>query len=211
LKQQMHGSRVSAGARCCRAAILACCAILCSSNAISGEASRVPTLAVFNFELEDESAAGAPSGEPPADVAVLADVTRNAIKTLADSGKYRLIDTTGADTEAVRTRTLRNCDGCEAGVARQLGAELSLLGVLRKVEQAAYAIEIQIRDATTGQVVFGQRGVFLGGTSEWSSGVRSLLRHELLRGRWTWNDVAGGGGEPAAGWSYEAAVPGPSP
>lgn len=177
---------------------------------LSADTARVPKLAVFEFELEDESAAGLPLGERPADIAVLAEGTRSARKFLADSGKYSLIDTTGADAEAIRTRSLRNCDGCEANVALQLGAELSMVGVVRKVEQAAYAVEIQIRDCGTGKVVFGQRGVFLGAATEWSSGVRSLLRHELLTGQWTWSGAGDAATHINPGWSFEAAAPGPS-
>lgn len=193
-----------------RAAILWGCAALVPIYALGADTPRVPKLAVFNFELEDESASGTPSGERPTDTAVLSEVTRNARKTLADSGKYDLIDTTGVDAEAAKTRSLRSCDGCEAKIALQLGAELSLVGVVRKVEQAAYAVEIQIRNAATGDVVFGQRGVFLGGATEWGSGVRSLLRHELLTGQWKWIDAGSAGGSDA-GWSFETAASGISP
>jgi hypothetical protein len=175
--------------------------------ALSGNTPKLPKLAVFDFELEDESASGSPSGERPADISVLIEVTRHARRFLADSGTYVLVDTSGAEAESVKTRSLRNCGGCEASIALQLGAELSLVGVVRKVEQAAYAVEIQIRDARTGKVVFGQRGVFLGGATEWSSGVRSLLRHELLTGQWTWN----ASGESDAAWRFSPAALGTSP
>jgi hypothetical protein len=211
LNEQSNLKGTLSRAKWCSAAILWCCAVLVPTYALSADTPKLPKVAVFDFELEDESASGLPSGERPADISVLSEVTRNARKSLADSGKYALIDTSGVEAEAVRARSLRNCDGCEANIALQLGAELSLVGVVRKVEQAAYAVEIQIRDARTGTVVFGQRGVFLGGATEWSSGVRSLLRHELLSGQWTWKGVGDAGSESDAAWSFEAAASGTNP
>jgi hypothetical protein len=89
---------------------------------------------------------------------------------------------TGANA-GTETRSLRDCDGCDAKIALQLGAQLSLVGAIVKVEQAAYAVEIQIRDAATGKGVFARRETFLGGPTEWASGVRSMLRRELLTPR----------------------------
>jgi hypothetical protein len=159
--------------------ILWCCAVLLPAYALYA-ASGVPKLAVFQFELQDESASASPSGDDSAELGALNSATAEAKKALAESGKYSLVDTGGAEGEAVKTRSLRNCDGCDAGIALRLGAEQSLVGVIVKVNQISYAVEIRIRDAATGKVLLARRGVLLGGPTEWSSGVRSVIKREVL-------------------------------
>lgn len=138
-----------------------------------------PKIAVFDFELEDDSAAGAATGERAADIAAMVEVSRTARAFLSDSGKYAVIDTSGAQAQAVKNHGLRDCDGCDAEIAKTLGADQSLVGVVHRAEQAAYAVEVQIREASSGKVIFARREVFLGGATEWSSGVKSLLRRGL--------------------------------
>ena len=55
-------------------------------------------------------------------------VTAAARRILAQSGRYRIVDTSGAEAEVVKDKPLRNCNGCEAGIALKLGAEGPLLG-----------------------------------------------------------------------------------
>jgi Fe-S cluster biogenesis protein NfuA len=83
-------------------------------------------LAVFNFELEDFSAgASLPAGNSN-DAEQLKRVTDEARQLLAQSGRYTLVDISSADEEAVKQHLLRNCDGCDAGIALKLGAEAIL-------------------------------------------------------------------------------------
>ena len=80
----------------------------------------------------------------------------------------------------VTEKSLRNCDGCEAGIALQLGAEQSLFGVVRKVTQTDYYVLIQIRDARTGKLLDQQEANFTGSEEGWASGVRMLIKHQVL-------------------------------
>lgn len=179
-----HCKRSSRRARWQRSAALAfCCVVLARTFALNSDPVAVPKLAVFDFELEDGTASAASAGEHPVDASILSDVTGGARKLLAESGKYSLVDTNGAGSEPAKSHTLHNCDGCEASIALQLGAQQSMLGVVNKVNQIAYAVEIQIRDAASGQVVLARRGVFLGGPNEWRSGVSSLINREILAQR----------------------------
>jgi hypothetical protein len=43
-----------------------------------------------------------------------------------------LVTTGGVSAEAAKDGTLRNCNGCGAGIALQLGAERSLIGVVTR-------------------------------------------------------------------------------
>ncbi|MDB5976729.1 MAG: uncharacterized protein JWR07_3489 [Nevskia sp.] len=137
-------------------------------------------LAVFDFELDDISAGASNAGEKPSDIALLKAVSEKARQVMVQSGRYSLVDTAGADVEQVKGRSLKTCDGCEAAIALQLGAEQSLLGVVTRVEMSSYAVRVQIRDARTGKLVNQQSAVFLGSDDGWSNGAASLLRHRVL-------------------------------
>lgn len=138
-------------------------------------------IAVFDFELEDASAAGAFSLSDPAhDRARMQAVTEAARKFLAQTGRYTLVDTQAAHDEAVEAHTLRQCDGCDAGIARKLGAEQSMIGVVTRAAKTEYYASVQITDARTGKVIDKQSAFFTGADDAWPSGVRMLLKHQVL-------------------------------
>ncbi|MFQ3456637.1 DUF2380 domain-containing protein [Bradyrhizobium sp. UFLA01-814] len=139
-------------------------------------------LAVFEFELEDTSAATA-AGLAGSDAAYLADVTKGVRDRLAQSGRYRLVDTGGATAEPVKAHALRDCDGCEAAIAQQLGADQSLIGVIRRVSRTEYTVGFQLRDARSGAVVSrGDSGLRMGADYSWTRGAVRLVGDRLLEG-----------------------------
>jgi hypothetical protein len=103
-----------------------------------------------------------------------------ARQMLAKSGRYLLVDGSDANALPVREKSLRNCEGCEAGIALEAGAEQALVGVIRRVTQTDYYVQIQITDAKTGKVLNQQSANFAGGPDGWASGVRMLLKHQVL-------------------------------
>lgn len=149
------------------------------SRAAEGTPVRI---AVFDFELEDGSPASALLHESTSSTASLERASSAARAELAHSGHYRLIDTSQVDAQPVRDRALRNCDGCEAAIAAQLGAEQSLIGVVRRVTQTDYYVSVRIRDARTGRVLDEESANFAGGEEGWASGARMLIRHQVLAG-----------------------------
>ena len=137
-------------------------------------------LAVFDFELEDMTAA---SGGTVAtsDAAYLAEVTGGVREVLGQSGRYRIVDVGGANGEAVKARALRDCGGCEAAIAKQLGADQSLIGVVRRVSRTEYTLGFQLRDANTGAVLTrGDSGLRLGADYSWKRGAVRLVSDRLV-------------------------------
>jgi hypothetical protein len=146
-----------------------------------GATSTPLKIAVFEFELEDVSAAGATSKvESAADLSRMQMVTNEVRRVLKESGRYRLVDTAGVSAEAVNQRTLRSCNGCDSAIALTLGADLSLIGVVTRVAQTEYYASLQITDTKTGKVVNQQNAFFTGADDAWASGVRLLLKHGIL-------------------------------
>lgn len=155
------------------------------SPALAGDAAKSGPvrIAVFDFELEDASPSAELLGKVSTDGAALEKVTSAARRELLQSGRYSLVDVSHADARAVTDQSLRNCDGCEAAIALQLGAGQSLIGVVTKVTQTDYYVMIRIRDARTGKIIDEQSANFAGGEEGWASGVRMLIRHQVLPAR----------------------------
>ncbi|WP_244443145.1 DUF3280 domain-containing protein [Bradyrhizobium sp. Ai1a-2] len=157
-------------------------AALAAQLAASPAAASAPIeLAVFDFELEDTTAAAPASGIAASDAAQLADVTSGVRELFTQSGRYRVIETSGANGEAVKTHSLRDCGGCEAGVALKLGADQSLIGVVRRVSRTEYTIGFQVRDSRTGTVVSrADSGLRMGADYSWRRGAVRLVKDHLL-------------------------------
>ena len=150
--------------------------------AFAADAERSPPIkiAVFDFELDDVTPASSLLGETTGNAAVMARVSSEARRVLAQSGRYSLIDVSKVDVKPVTERSLRDCDGCETAIALQLGAEQSLVGVVRRVTQTDYYVLVRIRDARTGKILDEQAANFAGGADGWASGVRMLIKHQVL-------------------------------
>ena len=113
------------------------------------EAIAPVKLAVFDFELEDFSGAAGIIPESGEDLEQLRRATETARWLLIDSaGKASL--TSAAPTHRTRPpHSLHKCDGCDAAIARQLGADQSLVGILTR-HRTDFAVTFKFRGARTG-------------------------------------------------------------
>jgi hypothetical protein len=142
--------------------------------------SRPVKIAVFAFELEDVSPASSLLGKTTSSAASMENVSSEARRMLAESGRYDLVDVSNVEAKPVTQKLLRQCDGCEASIALQLGAQQSLIGVVTRVTQTDYYVQIVIRDARSGKILDEQEANFAGGDDGWASGVRMLIKHQVL-------------------------------
>lgn len=137
-------------------------------------------LAVFDFELEDMTAASVDTSVT-SDASYLAEVTGGVRDVLGQSGRYRIVEIGSASGEQVKARALRDCGGCEAAIAKKLGADQSLIGVVRRVSRTEYTLGFQVRDASTGAVLArGDSGLRLGADYSWKRGAVRLVSDRLI-------------------------------
>jgi hypothetical protein len=133
-------------------------------------------LAVFDFELEDMTAASA-GASAASDASYLAEVTGGVREALGQSGRYRIVDVGGE----AKAGALRDCGGCEAAIAQKLGADQSLIGVVRRVSRTEYTLGFQVRYARTGAVLArGDSGLRLGADYSWKRGAVRLVSDRLI-------------------------------
>jgi hypothetical protein len=140
-------------------------------------------IAIFDFELEDFSAAGTTTAGP-LEAKYLAQGTEEARRKLAESGRYDIVDTAGADLAAAQGHGLRNCRGCDAGIAAKLGAEQDMVGVVTKISMTEYTVTVQVRDARTGAVLNTYTtSLRIGAGYSWARGVAWLMKNRVLASR----------------------------
>jgi hypothetical protein len=150
----MHvkSDRSTASVRCAFAASVALGLTVLAIPSDAAERGPVK-IAVFDLELNDASAGGGIISPDAADTENLAKSTEEARRMLSASGRYNVLDTGGVANEVMAAGGIRHCNGCEIPLARKLGADQSLIGVLTRVNRTEFTLQIVIKDAQTGAVV----------------------------------------------------------
>jgi hypothetical protein len=138
-------------------------------------------LAVFGFELIDSSLQAEVEGTDQDDLERLAMIEDELKRLLARSGRYAIIDTGSAADAVEAAGYLHGCRGCEAEIARSLGAEQALIGWVQKVSNLILNLNVGIRDADTGQKVFAASVDIRGNTDQsWRHGIRYLVKRRMF-------------------------------
>jgi hypothetical protein len=143
-------------------------------------AAEPPRLAVFDFEMIDNSLDGEMHGRRADEQERLMRVGDQIRKELGESGKFRIVDIAPVNVAAHQSN-LQACGGCDVTLAHELGADLELTGVVQKVSNLILNIRIYVRDVHTGGLVAAVNADLRGNTDEsWSRATRYLIRERLL-------------------------------
>ena len=166
------------------ASILAPIMILAGGAAATAAEPIAPAavkMAVFPFELEDFSAAAGYIPPDEIDREQLRLSTEEARRLIAASGRYRLVDVSAVNDQAAKAGKLRDCDGCDAGIAAGLEADQSMIGIVTRITRMEYAVTYKLRDARSGAIVaVEQTDLRMGANVAWSRGARWLIENRLL-------------------------------
>jgi hypothetical protein len=136
-------------------------------------------IAVFAFELSDTSGGSGIIPQDAIDTENLKSATENARRFLAASGRYIIVDTSGAGGPP--KWGFQSCRGCESELASKLGADQSLVGVVTRPTRLEHALQIVIRDARTGALVANHHtGLRMGANYAWPRAVKWLMDNSIL-------------------------------
>jgi hypothetical protein len=180
---EAHGKidRLSASAR---RVLAASAAVALSVFAIQSPEAADPVqvkIAVFDFELNDASAGGGIIGPDSIDTENLGKSTEEARRMLSASGRYSIIDTGSVAGEVISAGGIQHCNGCDGPLAKKLGADQSMVGVLTRVNRTEFTLQILVRDAQTGAVVSNNfTGLRMGANYAWPRGVKWLMENRVL-------------------------------
>ena len=148
--------------------------------ALTSACANEPKVAVFDFEVMDTSLKGAANGPRTDEAARLVRLSDELRRRLAQSGRFDVIDIAPVAAQA-RASNLQACGGCDAGFAHDLGAKYSITGWIQKVSNLILNLNVVIRDAGTGKMLWAKSVDMRGNTDEsWSRALDYLVRNYLL-------------------------------
>lgn len=158
------------------------CALVVATLAAPARADEgARKAAVFNFELIDTSLEGEMSGEQKAQTDRLVLISDYLREKLAESGKYIIVDTAPAAAAIEAAGYIYDCNGCDADIARSLGAEIVFTGTVQKVSNLILNVNIYTRDVATGERLTAMSVDIRGNTDKsWTRGVRYIVKNRLL-------------------------------
>ena len=138
-------------------------------------------IAVFEFELKDTSAGGGVIAADAIDTENLKKSTDEARRVLSESGRYSVVDTSSVAGEVTSAGGIQACDGCDGPLATRLGADQSMVGVVTRVSRTEFTLQILIREAEPGEVVFSDfSGLMLGANYAWPRIAKRLVNNSLV-------------------------------
>lgn len=151
--------------------------------AIASPQSAVPKTAVFPFEIIIEQQMG-DLGLPPvpskAEAARLKLITDELTRLLQETGKYAPLDLSPVNSDIVKKAPFNWCNGCEVEVAREVGADLSVLGVVQKASAMLLNVSIFVRDVKDGTLRQSMAVSIRENNDEgWLRAVRWLVHNRL--------------------------------
>ncbi len=152
------------------------------AGSVGGTADHRPaSLAVFDFELFDVSPEGDAGGVQPAEQNRLRLISDHLRRMLTDSGSFVIVDTAPAAAAIKTAGLLYGCNGCEADIARSLGADIAITGTVKKVSNLILVINLYVRNAASREII-GAFSIDVRGNTDksWSRGVSNIVRNRLL-------------------------------
>jgi hypothetical protein len=163
-------------------ASLVLAAVMAGAAVQPGAADTAPIkIVVYAFELNDFSAGGGIIAPDERDATYLAAATDEAKRMLAESGRYTIIDTAGAEDEPVKQHRLRDCGMCIGPITQHLGAQQGVLGTITRINRTEYTLLIQFFDAATGEPVANYyTSLRMGANYAWARGVTWLMKNRIL-------------------------------
>jgi hypothetical protein len=163
------------------ARILGVAALFAVGSAHAATQPPLKKLLILDFELVDDQQDVVPFPEKETRLAMVSQRLREA---LIEEKLYDVIDNAPVAqmirTEAARQSLLR-CNGCELDIARKAGVDRILLAWVQKTSNLILNVNIEIRDATTGQVVLVKSVDLRGNTDQsWQRGIDFIVRGMVL-------------------------------
>jgi hypothetical protein len=134
--------------------------------------------AYFGFHLLNSSA------EPidDAERGRLAMVEARLREKLVEADRYAFVDTGPVAEKAGRYENLAHCNGCDAALAKELGADVAITAEVQKTSNLILSMSVFVRDAETGALVGGGSADMRGNTDDtWRRAVDYIVRNRMAK------------------------------
>ena len=149
---------------------------------VASGADPLGKVAFFGLHLLDESLQTQTNGPDPAEMERLHGLDE-MIRTRFTDGGYTLMDLSPIQDQLDRVVNPAKCYGCDTRMAAELGADFALVGEVQKVSNLILTMNLQLRDAQTGETVKGRVVDIRANTDEaWQRGMRYILKTAFFNG-----------------------------
>lgn len=146
-----------------------------------GALSAAQTVAIFPFELIDDSQEGESNGPREDETKRIQSITGELRDLIAKEGRYAPVNLAPFAAEIADKAPLYKCNDCEIDLAKKAGAELAMIGTVQKVSNLILNLNVYIRDVATGERKKTMSVDIRGNTDEtWSRSLRYLLKNQLF-------------------------------
>ena len=161
------------------ASVLAACILGCIG--LDHSAADPLKAAVFDFELVDTSLDGEMNGTSEAELQRVGLIGQRLREALDASERYQVVDIAPV-REASLQSNLQACGACDRRFSEQLGADVSVTGVVHKVSNLILNMSISVRDVQSGKFTEAYNVDFRSNSDDsWMRAVNWLLKNRLLR------------------------------
>src|SRR5262245_48840801 len=150
--------------------------VAAAAMALAASAAEAgPKTAIFPFELIDVSLSGEYVGPDPQEAQRLTLITEELRKLAARDAGYEVLDLSGLADDIAKAAPLYQCNGCDVDLARRAGAEIAIMGAVRKVSNLVLEVHLFVTDVKDGKLIKVHRVDLRGNTDEtWLRGARRL-------------------------------------
>lgn len=136
--------------------------------------------AVLGFELLDTSEEGQLTGTRPDETKRVALASAELKRLLDASGQITEVDLAPQAAAIEKSSPLFKCNGCEEDIARDLGADVSISGLVQKTSNLILSFKVEVKDVKSGKMLRGGQVDIRGNTDDtWLRGVRFLVKNRL--------------------------------
>jgi len=146
-------------------------------------AARAATLhstVVFDFELVDTSLENEMRGPRTDEQNRLRGLAPRLRELIAADGRFAVVPLDEAAEANAARINLHSCNGCDADIAKRLGAEFSVIGIVQKVSNLILNLTLVLRDAGSGSIRHTISVDMRGNTDDtWSRALNDAARRLL--------------------------------
>ena len=141
----------------------------------------VKKIAVFNFDLIDDSQEGEMNGVRADETQRLILISDELRRLMKVDGRYELVDMTPIAAEIERLKPMYKCNSCEDELARKVGAEYLMIGTVQKVSNLILNLNLYVRDVSQAKIIQGMSSDIRSNSDDsWMHGVRWVVKNQLL-------------------------------
>ena len=154
--------------------LLLAASLMAAAPAFAGDQQA----AYFGFHLINSS----PEPIDEAERARLAMVEARLREKLLEADRYGFVDTAPVAEKADRYENLAHCNGCDAALAKELGADVAITAEVQKTSNLILSMSVYVRDAETGALVGGGSADMRGNTDDtWRRAVDYIVRNRMTK------------------------------